>query len=213
MSRCMVIVLVVSLLLIPALGCDEDPTTVQNRRYSVVSDSSFAVGDASTLTVDNFVGVIDVRPGPPGAIRVVATRTADRIEDLGQIQVEMTEVSNGVEVVTDNPSNLENVSVDLTITVPPDTRPVIHNGVGSTSYDGRCEGECQFDTGVGGITLRLPADVNVTVELTVGVGAVHLGLPVVGVVSQRIVNGTIGTGKDGTVYAHVGVGDIKLIAR
>lgn len=143
----------------------------------------------------------------------MVTRWARRVEDLSKIDVELKEVTGGVSIVTDNPLQLSNVSVDLEITAPPDMRPDIRNGVGATSYEGRAGGVCRFSTGVGNITLRLPADVNVEVDLSAGVGSVTVGFPVTGQVSQHVVIGTIGTGTDGEIYAQAGVGSITVIGQ
>ena len=151
---------VVLLFLISVMGCGEDPTTVSNPKFSNTVDSSFTVGDLCTLTVDNFVGSVSIRPGVAGVVRVVATRWARNKGDLDLIEVDMIELQNCFSVATRAPSGLNAVSVDLEITAPADTRPTVRNGVGSTSYEGRAEGESHFETGVGGVELILATDIN-----------------------------------------------------
>jgi hypothetical protein len=204
---------VILLLLTLVWGCDDDPTATSTPMYSEVADSSFVVGNSSVVLVNNFVGNVTVRTGLADTITVVVTRWAGRVEDLSKIDVELTEVTGGVRVVTDNPLQLSNVSVDLVVTAPPDMQPDIRNGVGGTSYEGRAGGVCRFSTGVGSITLRLPADVNVEVDLSAGVGSVSVGFPVVGQVSQHVVIGTIGTGMDGEIHAQVATGSIAVVSQ
>jgi hypothetical protein len=197
--------------LISAPGCGDDSTSVSSQRYSERSDSSFAVGDSSVLEVNNFAGNVDVLPGNPGEVRVVVEKWAGRPGDLGRIEVEMVKLQSGVRIATTNPSDLGNVSVDLEITVPPDTRPMLQDGAGGISYRGRAEGECRFAVAAGSITLELPADVNVEVHLSVGAGTIHVDFPVDGQVSDHVIDGIIGTGADGRIEAQVGAGRIIVI--
>lgn len=201
------------LLFVSALGCSDDSTGVSSQKYSERSDSSFAVADSSVLEINNFAGNVTVAPGIPGVIHVVAEKWASRRADLGEIEVEMTELQNGVRVVTSNPSGLTGVSVDVEATAPTDTRPAIQTAAGNIAYEGRAEGECSFATSAGSITLRLPADVNVEVHLSVGAGTIEVGFPVVGQVAAHAVDGTIGTGADGRIVAQVGAGRIVVVSQ
>jgi hypothetical protein len=211
MDRYVIIAVIIMLVLLSALGCEDEPTATSAERYSETVEGSFAVGDSSTLTIQDFVGSVVVRPGESGLIQVSAVKWAERQEDLEEIDVEMSMMQGSVQILCDNPSDLDNVSVDLEVTTPADTRPTLTIGVGSTRYEGRAEGECHFETGVGSIRLALPADVNVSVQLGVGVGSIEVGFPVIGQVSGTSVNGIIGTGLDGEIDAHVGVGSIVLV--
>jgi hypothetical protein len=84
-------------------------------------------------------------------------------------------------------------------------------GAGSIEYEGAPEGDCSFDVGAGSILLRVPADLNMSVDLTAGMGGVHTNLNVDGTVTKRRVQGTIGTGDQGTLTARSGVGGIDLV--
>jgi hypothetical protein len=154
-----------------------------------------------------------MRSGAAGTVQVVATKWAQREEDLPHINIEMTEVPGGVNITADNPQNLDDVSVDIEVTAPPDIRPTFATGVGSVSYEGRGEGECLFGSGVGSITLKLPADINAEVQLSVGVGSIYVEFPVVGQITQQSVVGTIGTGADGQINASAGVGSISMTSQ
>ena len=201
----------IALLLSPSvMGCGED-STVPNQRYSQLFGTSFAVGDSSVLEVSNFAGNVDVVPGNPGGVRVAFEKWAGREEDLDQIEVELVKLPNGVRVVSTNPLKLSQVSVDLEITVPPDTRPTLENGAGNIGYEGLAEGLCRFATGAGSITLELPADVNIEVYLATGAGSIHVGFLVIGQGGSHLVEGIIGTGLDGRVEAQTGAGNITLI--
>lgn len=195
-------------------GCGDDgPTQATDTRYSISTDTSFVVGDSASLTVANPVGGVSIRPGAAGVVRVQTTKRARHEEDLAKFDVAMTEVAGGLQITSDDPSHLENASVELSITAPADARPAIHVGVGSTSYEGDAQGSCTFQTGVGSVEIRLAADVNVTVDLAVAAGFVQVGFAVQGNVTSNNVNGTIGTGADGTIYARVATGSIKVIRR
>ena len=83
-------------------------------------------------------------------------------------------------------------------------------GAGSVRYEGTPSGTCRFETGAGDITLRLPANPNVRVDLGTGLGSIHMGYDVDGQTSARDVEGVIGDGDQGTIYAHTGVGSISV---
>jgi DUF4097 and DUF4098 domain-containing protein YvlB len=89
----------------------------------------------------------------------------------------------------------------------------LDTGSGSVDYDGSLQGDCRFESGAGSITLRLPADLNMNVEMHTGAGTIEVGFPVDGRVTKREVEGTIGSGADGLIYAHTGTGGIDLVRR
>ena len=83
-------------------------------------------------------------------------------------------------------------------------------GAGSIRYEGTPAGRCRFETGAGDITLRLPANPDVRVDLGTGLGTVHTGYDVDGRTSTRNVEGVIGDGSRGSVYAHTGIGTVSV---
>lgn len=88
------------------------------------------------------------------------------------------------------------------------------SGAGEIDYEGDPRGDCFFSNGAGGITLRLPADADVEVTLTTGIGAINLGgFDVEGEISRMEVDGVIGTGEDASIEAHTGAGSITLVRR
>ena len=89
----------------------------------------------------------------------------------------------------------------------------LDTGSGSIEYEGMPTGDCRFTTGSGGITLLLPADLNMVVDLQTGSGDIDLGFDVDGRVTKRSVKGTIGSGDWGEIYAHTGSGGINLYRR
>jgi hypothetical protein len=198
---------------VSALGCSDRTTIVSPQEYSERSDSSFVAADSSVLEINNFAGNVTVTPGNPGVVHVVAEKWAGRRADLDEIAVEMIELQNGVRVATTNPSGLTGVSVDVEATTPADARPSIQTAAGSIVYEGQAEGECSFATAAGKITLKLPADVNVEIYLTAGAGTIRVDFPVVGQVGEKLVDGTIGTGADGRIVAHVGSGEIVVVSQ
>ncbi len=100
------------------------------------------------------------------------------------------------------------------ITVRDASGPVrLNTGGGSIDYGGRPQDRSDFETGGGSIKLRLPADINVQVDLETGGGRIEMEFPVDGHVSERSVNGTIGTGEEGEVHAETGGGSITVISQ
>lgn len=201
------------LLFVWALGCSDDSTSVSNRRYSELSDSSFAVGDSSTLQISNFAGTVRVTPGAAGMVSVVATKWAAQEPDLGGIELEMVQLQNGARVETENPIHLTGVSVDLEVAAPPDARPFLQVAAGNIDYKGRAEGQSLFSTSAGNITLKLPADVNVEVHLSVASGSIRVDFPVNGQITEHRIDGAIGTGADGRIVAQVAAGKITVVSQ
>lgn len=196
-----------------ALGCSDDSTSVSSQRYSARLDSSFAVGDSSVLEISSFAGEVTVTPGVAGVVQVAAEKWAARQGDLDEITVEMVALQNGVHVEADNPSSLKSVSVDLEVTVPADIRPAIQLAAGSIAYEGLGEGACTFTTAAGTITLKLPADIDAEVYLSVAAGRISIDFPVVGIVKDDLVDGIIGSGADGRIVATVGAGQIIVTSQ
>ena len=220
-------------------------TSFQSER----SEEAFAVGDAPSLTIDNFAGNVSVRSGQSGVIRVATTRKARTRGDLDRIEVAVSERDGGLVVKTDKPSSVYNASVELEITAPGGTRLDVdtgagnltidgitgeidaHSGAGDTDirgaagtarldtgagnvrYQGTPQGECRFETGAGNITLALPADPNVRVDLQTGIGNIDVDFSVDGEVTRAEVQGVIGSGAEGTIYAHTGAGNIDVVRR
>lgn len=89
----------------------------------------------------------------------------------------------------------------------------LDTGSGGIVYEGTPTGDCRFTTGSGGITLRLPADLNMVVDLETGSGDIDLDFDVAGSVTKRDVEGTIGSGGRGEIYARTGSGNIDLYRR
>lgn len=89
----------------------------------------------------------------------------------------------------------------------------LDTGAGSIRYQGTPQGECRFETGAGNITLVLPADLNVRVDLDTGMGNIDVDYVVDGQVTRTEVNGVIGDGSQGSIYAQSGTGNIDLIRR
>lgn len=87
----------------------------------------------------------------------------------------------------------------------------LSTGSGSIDYQGSITGDCRFETGSGGIRLRLPAELSAEVDLHTGSGSIELGFPVVGEISRRDVKGLIGSGGETKIYAQTGSGSIDLI--
>jgi DUF4097 and DUF4098 domain-containing protein YvlB len=123
------------------------------QKYAEELEDSFAVGTAPTLTVDNFAGDVIVNTGEEGRIRVLATKRSAREKDLDRIEVDMDEGDGEVQIVTDPPSGLKNVSVDLEITVPASAYVDLHTGAGDIIVRD-LEGDVRADSGAGDVDVR-----------------------------------------------------------
>jgi hypothetical protein len=89
----------------------------------------------------------------------------------------------------------------------------LNNGTGVMMYQGTPQGDCNFSSGVGAISLELPARPNVTLDLKTDVGEIDVKCPVDGQVSKRRVQGVIGTGEGARIVANAGVSGIGLTCK
>ena len=148
------------------MACDE----ISTQKYSEVEEQTFSVGDSPALQVDNFAGDIVLRVGESGTVHVMATKRAARESNLDDIDVDIRERENGLEIETDPPSGLKNVSVSLEITVPADTSVDLHTGAGEIIVPG-LEGQVVLDTGAGEIEIR---DVRGAIDAHTGAGEIDV---------------------------------------
>jgi len=96
-------VILIAIALISIAGCDDNPTspchecpsTDWNVRFTRVTDQSFTVENAATVTVNNFVGKVTYRTGEAGIVRVRATRRSARSSHLDLIEMEITSQNGG----------------------------------------------------------------------------------------------------------------------
>jgi hypothetical protein len=203
-------------------------TSLQSER----SEETFAAGDAPSLKIDSFASNVFVRTGGAGVIRVAATKRARSQDDLDRIEVEVSELDGGLVITTPAGTRLDahtgagNVDLDgitggidahtgagnLDVSGATGTAR-LDTGAGNVGYQGTPQGDCRFETGAGNITLALPADPNVQVDLDTGTGDIDVDFAVDGTATRRAVQGAIGSGAQGTIYAHSGAGNIDVIRR
>jgi DUF4097 and DUF4098 domain-containing protein YvlB len=86
----------------------------------------------------------------------------------------------------------------------------VNSGAGTIEYQGRPVGDCRFWSGAGTITLRVPRDLDMEVDLSTSMGTVHSDFGVSGQVSMRSIRGAIGTGDDARITARSEVGTVTL---
>jgi hypothetical protein len=201
-----------SLLLV---GCDADgngnPVTFPTRECFRVETQDFEAGDSPLLIVETFVGAISISQTSSDSIYVVVTKWAAAEEDLDTIQVDTIQIGREVRVVATNPSDRQNVGVDVEARVPEDSSVDLGAAVGSVLCTGRPRGTWDLGAGVGSIGVVLPVDVNARVDLATGVGRVRVEFDVAGDVSTTRVVGTVGSGAEGEIIARCGVGDISAL--
>ncbi len=88
----------------------------------------------------------------------------------------------------------------------------LDSGSGSIEYAGSPRGDCRFQTGSGSITLILPSDLDMAIDLQTGSGQVEVSHEPAGPItaSKGEVKGVFGSGEDGSIWARTGSGDIRL---
>jgi DUF4097 and DUF4098 domain-containing protein YvlB len=89
----------------------------------------------------------------------------------------------------------------------------VDTGSGSIRYGGEPQGRCRFESGSGSITLELPSDLNMEVDVATGSGDIDVDFRVDGEVTESEAVGTIGDGSGGSIYVRTGSGTIRLIRR
>lgn len=87
---------------------------------------------------------------------------------------------------------------------------LIETGAGAINYDGLPTGESRLHTGAGSISIALPREVSLQVDLNTGLGRIDTQIDVDGQVSSTRVSGLIGTGADGALTADTGAGSITI---
>jgi len=92
-------------------------------------------------------------------------------------------------------------------------KALLDTNSGSVRYQGVPEGDCRFSTKSGSITLRVPADLDATLDLSTSSGSVNHEFSVTGIVRRNMVDGIIGDGQGCRIYAHTPSGSIDLLAR
>ena len=88
----------------------------------------------------------------------------------------------------------------------------LDTGSGSVHYAGSPQGDSRFQSGSGGITLVLPADLDMALDLHTGSGRVEVSPGLDGQItaSKGEVKGVVGSGEDGTVWARTGSGNVRV---
>jgi len=86
----------------------------------------------------------------------------------------------------------------------------VNSGAGTIEYQGRPVGDCRFWSGAGTITLRVPRDLNMEVDLSTSLGTVHSDFGVSGQASMRSIRGAVGSGDDASITARSEVGTVTL---
>lgn len=212
-------------------------------------EQTFQVDDAPTLEIENFAGSITIRSSTSGVIEVTAAKKATNRARLSQIEIQMSQTGSGVRIETRTRPPVSNMSVNLDIRAPANTKLVVDTGAGTVYadgisapidirsgagqvdlrdvagpvqvqvgagqilYEGEPEGSCRFHTGAGEIRLSVPAEWNMEVDLSTGIGAVGIDFPVDGLVRLREVKGVVGDGSQATIEAHTGAGAVNLNRR
>jgi hypothetical protein len=174
-------------------------------------------------SAENIQGIV-IEPSQEGdTVRIVTRKPSDRLLNAS-VELDVTvppgtrvEITNGAGEVT-----IEDVEGEIVadtgagnIVVRGSEGQVrLDTGAGDVDYAGNPQGTSTFGTGAGNIEISLPADFAGSVELDTGIGSVDLGgFDVIGGVSPRSAQGTIGTGGGPIIQAHTGAGDIDLVRR
>lgn len=203
-----------ALIAVVVAGCSSNPAgSTDQYEYSSSEEFTYAVGDSVAITAGTFVGAVTVDQAAVDSVRIRVVRWADQEDDLDLLEVNASQAGAGIMVNATNPQDRDDVAVDIEITGPADALLDLATGVGPIMCSGDPRGRWQAASGVGNVNLAVPAGVNISVELTAGVGSVDVDFAVDGEIAGNRVVGTIGTGGEGEIVAHVGVGNISLRRR
>lgn len=170
---------------------------VEAKKPGYVSNASvrleITAPSGTRLDVDSGAGSVDLR-GLNGGVSV----------NSGAGSVQMIDVTGRIDAATGAGS------LDVRGAAGPAR---LTSGAGSITYEGAPSGDCWFHSGAGSITLVLPEDLHMQVDLETGAGTIDVDYDVEGQVARREVRGTIGRGDQGRIDASSGMGSIDLVRR
>ena len=158
--------------------------------------------DSGSIELREVTGSVDASTGS-GGITVVGPRGEVKVH-TGSGKIDIGEVDGMIDASTGSGS----LSVyDARGQVRLETRS------GGIEYRGTPADDCSFETDSGGITLDLPADLDMEVDLSTNAGSVDVNCDLVGNVSRSSAEGVIGDGFKGKIYAHTGSGSVEMNCR
>lgn len=138
-------------------------------RVTERTEQVYNVGQAPMLEVDNFAGNVVVHSGESGRIRILVTKRAPSSDNLGRINVDVSQQDDGVRIRTSRPGSLmSNMSVDVEVFVPDDARLDLSTGAGNVDVNDVL-GEISAHTGAGNVQVR---GASAAVALDTGAGEV-----------------------------------------
>ena len=139
-----------------------------------------------------------------GSLRLYAIH-GELEASTGSGSVEIADVQGGLDAHTGSGS----IDVREAIGGPVN----VDTGSGRIQYTGRAAGPCRFETGSGDVTLNLPANLNMTIDLHTSTGQIEFNYELDGRVTAggKTVKGIVGSGERGKIYARTGSGDIRLV--
>ena len=199
------------------------------------ASSSFDLGGATALTIENDFGSVEVKPGGP-QVRVERVVYAGGQDDAARARAAKFTVSGargpegGYTIKVSGSQERPRVRVDLIAQAPPGlalqlklqagngevadhTGPVsisCESGNVAVSLAGRFSGRLRAETQSGNIGLKLPADANCRIEATAGSGGVSSSLPLRDLSSAHgHLTGRLGAGL-GQIELRTGSGNITL---
>jgi DUF4097 and DUF4098 domain-containing protein YvlB len=150
-------------------------------------ERSIEVGDAPVLEVNSPAGTITIRPGEENIVHVVAVKKAPSRRKLERIAVDLYEREGAAVVQADTPPGMSNVTVELRITAPPDSRLKLETGAGTVDVRG-IAGPTEIHCGAGTVDVRRAKD---SVKVSMGAGTINYEGSPVGDCSFKTGAGTI----------------------
>jgi DUF4097 and DUF4098 domain-containing protein YvlB len=156
-----------------------------------------------SIEVDGVEGEASVDTGS-GSLRLYAIH-GGLVARTGTGSVEIADVQGGLEAHTGS----GRIDVQEAIGGP----AKLDTGSGRIEYSGQPAGPCRFETGSGDVTLNLPANLNMALDLHTGTGQIDVDYELAGSVTAggKTVKGIVGSGERGEIYARTGSGDIRLV--
>lgn len=129
---------------------------------------SIEVGDAPLLDIASFAGTISIRSGEENVVHVVAIKKAPSRSKLERIDVQLYEHEGAAVVRAETPPGMSNVSVELRITAPANSRLKLETGAGTVDVRG-ITGPIEIHCGAGTVDVRQAQD---SVKVRMGAGTI-----------------------------------------
>lgn len=167
-----------------------------------IDDAILAHTGSGSIKLLDVAKSVDASTGS-GSITVVGPR-GDVIAHTGSGTIQIGEVEGMISASTNSGSlSVYNAQGQVQL----------RTKSGSIEYEGSPTGDCRFETTSGGITLDLPSDPDMAVDLSTTAGSVDVNCDLVGSATRTTAEGVVGDGFKGKITARTKAGGIEMNCR